>query len=134
MMMLAASLVLPLLAALALPAVSLAGPPEEPSGTMVFVDKVAEGLRQYHREADAEKRIEWLNKLAPTRDPRVGVVLGELQERWHAAPYRAPPDPGAAAITLLRAHYLPGADYKQVLGWWKRNEADLRRRAKRLPQ
>jgi hypothetical protein len=47
----------------------------------------------YQQDGDAGKRIEWLTRLAPTRDPRVAVVLGELQEQWHAAPCREPRTP-----------------------------------------
>jgi hypothetical protein len=77
-----------------------------------------------------------LTKLAPTHDPRVAVVFGELQEQWHAGPRHDPPDPGVAAIVLLHVHYLPagGGGNKQVFDWWKKNEADLRRRARRLPR
>jgi hypothetical protein len=39
-----------------------------------------------------------------------------------------------AAIVLLHVHYVPGGGggNKHVFDWWKKNEADLRRRAKRL--
>ena len=130
----------PRLAALALLAVlvplpAAAGPPDGVSGRMEFVDKVADGLRQYHAQSDAGKRIEWLTRLAPTVDPRVAVVLGELQEQWHTAPSREYPDSGVAAIVLLHVHYVPGGgDNKRIRDWWKQNEADLRRRAKELPR
>ena len=128
------ALSLPLLALLVAPAAA-AGPPEGLSGRMAFVDKVAAGLRQYHQEGDAGKRIEWLTRLAPTRDPRVAVVLGELWEHWYAAPSHEYPDPGVAADVLLHVHFVPGGgDKKRIRDWWKQNEADLRRRAKLLPK
>jgi hypothetical protein len=57
--------VLPLLFAMGQ---ALAGPPEKWSGKIVF-DEVADGLRKYRKETDTVKRIKWLEKLAPTRDP-----------------------------------------------------------------
>jgi hypothetical protein len=132
---LAASLALPLIALFGAVPPAAAGPPEGVSGRMVYVDKVAEGLRQYRREADLGKRIEWLTRLAPTHDPRVAVVLGELQEQFHAGPAALPPDPGVAANVLLHVHFVPGGgDNKRIRDWWTQNEADLRRRAARLPQ
>jgi hypothetical protein len=121
---------------LALPAPpAAAGPPEGVSGEMVFVDKVADGLRKYRAESDVGKRIERLTALAATRDPRVAVVLGELLERSQTAPQRESPDPGVAADVLLHVHYVPGGGgNKEVFDWWKKNEADLRRRAKLLPR
>jgi len=66
--------------------------------------------------------------LAPTRDPRVAVALGE-----------ALTDPASAvsvaAIQAIDSHY--GAvcfTLVEVGRWWEANEADLRRRAKELPR
>src|SRR4051794_8005929 len=69
-----------LLAALALltPGTAPAGPPEGASGKMAF-DSVAAGLRKYRKETDEAKRIRWLERLAPSKDPRVAVVLGEAR-------------------------------------------------------
>jgi len=72
-------LTLALLAGLA-PGKAVAGPPEAVSGRMVFVDKVAERLSRYRQEKDPEKPIGWPRKLAPSRDLRVAVALGELLE------------------------------------------------------
>ena len=58
---------------------ALAGPPEGVSGRIVL-DEVWDGLRQYRAEKDPERRIRLLEKLAPSRDPRVAVVLGEAME------------------------------------------------------
>src|SRR5690348_6758493 len=66
-----------LLAALAVSA--SAGPPEGVSGKVVF-DQVADGLRKYRAEKDKGRRLDWLKRLAPTHDPRVGVALGEALE------------------------------------------------------
>ena len=133
-----AGCVLPLLTALAplSPEKALGGPPEGVSGKMAFVDMVTDGLRQYRREADAGKRIKWLTKLAPTRDPRVAVVLGEAVEESDARPANVYPDPGVAAHVLLHVHYIPGGSGvgRTVRDWWDMNKADLHRRARLLPR
>ena len=74
--------VLPLLTVLALtlPGEAIAGPPEGVSGKMVL-DEVAEGLRRFRRDEDWIKRLRLLERLAPTQDPRVAVLLGELTEQ-----------------------------------------------------
>jgi hypothetical protein len=112
----------------------LAGPPEGPSGEMVL-DEVADGLRKYHKEKDTERRIDRLLELAPMSDPRVLVTLGE-----------ALGDPSmeirSLAVVLLASRdrhddrvwpYTPERR-EAVMAWWKENEAELRRRAKQLPQ
>ena len=43
----------------------------------MILDEVADGLRRYRMEKDEDKRAKWLEKLAPSRDPRVMVVIGE---------------------------------------------------------
>jgi len=130
----------PRLAALALLALlapwpAAAGPPERVSGRMVF-DEVAEGLRKYGKETDREKRIRWLRKLAPTGDVRVAVALGDA---WGDTDGGL----GTIAQNLLAEHYCPKGDepkshgamtWGRVTDWWKKNEADLRRRAKELPR
>jgi hypothetical protein len=110
----------------------------------MVLDEVAEGLRQYRKERDEEKRIAWLRRLAPSRDPRVAVELWEVFA-WvrgkRTAPIRK------VARDCLSDYYvtregrpLPevkpsdeqrGAD---VCSWWSKVGADLRRRAKELPQ
>jgi hypothetical protein len=116
------------------PSQALAGPPEVVSGRIVL-DKVMDGLRRYRRETDPEKRIRWLEKLAPSRDPRVAVVLGELFERGLLTARAVGPDPSVAAEVLLYVHYVPGGgDTRAIFDWWSANEADLRRRAKLLPE
>jgi hypothetical protein len=139
-----ATIALPLLAALAVVTPSGAGPPERPSGRMMF-DEVADGLRQYRKEQDEEKRIAWLRRLAPSHDPRVAVELWELFA-WVRGGKRT------AAIRqvardCLAEHYAtreggPLSGVKQsdeergpaVCSWWSRNGADVRRRARELPQ
>ena len=44
----------------------------------MVLDEVADGLRQYRKEANPEKRVGWLKKLAPTRDPRVAVQMAVI--------------------------------------------------------
>jgi hypothetical protein len=112
-----------------MPAKAVAELPDEGSGQMV-VDEVCEGLRQYRKEADWEKSRTLLQKLAPTRDPRVAVVLVEdmfkSEQRF------------ATCFLLLVEHYVPGglnpSSADQMMDWWKKNEADLRHQAEKLPQ
>jgi hypothetical protein len=115
-----------LLALLALPPATRAGPPEAPSGKMVR-DDVADGLLRYRRTTDPERRRALLRRLAPTGDPRVAVVLGEAL----AADGLAYPE-----IVLLAEFYLPSekrGSTDSVWDWWRDNEAELRRRAGQLP-
>jgi hypothetical protein len=122
-------LVLSLLPALALallvPGRAAAGPPDGPSGRMDF-DEVAGALRRYHREEDVAKRVVWLEKLAPTRDPRVALLIGEFP------PDDIPPTRYIALRRLLVRYYVPRGE--RLDRWWRDNEADLRRRAMQLPQ
>lgn len=109
-----------------------AGPPEKVVGAMTF-DTVADGLRRYQREKDGGRRLAWLKRLAPTRDVRVAVALGEALD-----------EPGGVlsgeAVVLLLAHYdigptSPLEDLKgAVRRWWKKNKAELTRRAAKLPR
>lgn len=126
--------VLPLLAVpmmlLALPGNAVAGPPEGVSGRMVF-DEVADGLRKYRKEKDPEKRIGWLEKLAPTKDPRVAMALyGLVRDRSQNIDLRN------EAVAIMVRYF--ASDYRLSLRdayyWWEANEADLRRRAKQLPE
>jgi hypothetical protein len=117
----------PALAALALllPAPAVAGPPEGVSGRMVF-DEVTDALRRYHRETDDDKRIAWLERLAPARDPRVALLI------WEYPPDEISPSQYIGLRRLLLRYYVPRGE---SLGhWWRANEADLRRRAKELPR
>jgi hypothetical protein len=127
MMMLVA---LALLATLAPSA--FAGPPDGASGQMVL-DEVADGVRQYRKETDSEKRIQWLEKLAPTRDPRVALTLAAALTD-HLAWFRR-------HASLLLLQYYDGrrliAIHEDTVDtaqcWLEKNEADLRRRARELP-
>jgi hypothetical protein len=120
-----ATVALPLLAALAVMAPSGAGPPERPSGRMAF-DAVADGLRRYAQETDDNKRIAWLEKLAPARDPRVALLI------WEYPPDDISPSQFIGLRRLLLRYYVPPGE--RLDRWWRENEADLRRRAKQLPQ
>jgi hypothetical protein len=114
------------LALLALPPATRAGPPEAPSGKMVR-DDVADGLLRYRRATDPEQRRALLRQLAATGDPRVAVVLGEALAANGFA-YQE--------IVLLAEFYLPPekrGSTDSVWDWWRANEAELRRRAERLP-
>jgi hypothetical protein len=64
-------------------------------------DAVVEGLRHYRQEDDHAKRIAWLRKLAPTRDPRVASVLEDCAaEGLKSACW-------VGASELLRRYYPP---------------------------
>jgi hypothetical protein len=112
----------------------VAGPPDGASGNMVL-DEVADGLRKYRKEKDPEKRAAWLERLAPSKDPRVALALGEAREESDRTVARA------ASIALFELYCPPGELETITLAslwvrtgdWWKANEADLRRRAKELP-
>jgi hypothetical protein len=130
--------VLPLLAVLTLvlPGKTVAGPPEGVSGKMVLQrDGVAEALWMYRQENDEEKRILRLVNLLRIRDPRVAVALGKALDD----PCDCVRTWGAIGIV----YYQMGVDIDSMPGegrmgrarkWWEQNEADLRRRAKQLPQ
>ena len=110
-----------------------AGPPEGMSGQMVLApDPVKDGLRQYRQARDQAARLALLQKLAPTRDPRVALVIWEEipQDRrihtiWECR-----------MVGLMNRHFVRGANGDgnelSVWDWWKANEADIRRRAKQL--
>ena len=128
-------LVLPLLAVLALlaPEKSVAGPSDGVSGRTVL-DQVEDGLRRYRAARTPTARVVWLRKLAPIRDARVAVALGEAISSENLEVSRC-------AIGLVFTHYEgdlpegtgPSPISGMVVQWWKTNEADLRRRAKLLP-
>jgi hypothetical protein len=133
-----------LLAALALvPARAVAGPPERPSGRTVL-DEVSEGLRKYRSEKDQGKRIDWLKKLAPSRDPRVAVELWQVFA--FASEKRSVAIRQVAKECLARYYVtqgerqladsgLPDAEWGPcVCGWWSKHGADMRRRAALLPR
>jgi hypothetical protein len=106
---------------------AVAGPSDLPPK----LDKVALELRQYRTEANPQKRIMQLENLAPTRDPRVAVVLGEAM--WANAPE------SGDAIGLLGKYFVRGARFRsrkvvRVSAWWEANEVVLRYRAKLLPR
>jgi hypothetical protein len=136
---------LPLFAALALlpPGRAVSAPPGRVSVKMVF-DEVAEGLRKYRKAKDPTKRLAWLENLAATGDPRVALALVAAANNqngddldceaadilwWHYA------GPDAASHRGLVNHNVipapPGTGFRP---WWKANEADVRRRAARLPR
>jgi hypothetical protein len=138
------SATLPLLAAMALamPGEASAGPPEGPSGKMVFVDIVRDGLREYRKEKDPGKRLAWLQELGATGDPRVALALVDAANNhngddldceaadelwWHYA--------GPDAVShrgILNRNCDSPPPRMSFRAWWKANEADLRRRAARL--
>ncbi len=94
-----------------LPGDCFAGPPGQPSTRMAFVDEVADGLRQYRKETDTNKRVRWLEKLALTRDPRVALLLGA---EWEACGKSVDgviqlSQEGLTSYGLLSRYYLPPA-------------------------
>ncbi len=114
---------------------TIAGPPEKASGKMVL-DEVAEGLRRYRKESNLAKRVDWLEKFAPTRDPRVAIALNEAIT---GASGQLPESMWFRVAYLLDDYYLRNTKFHSekhinLAGWWEANEADLRRRAKLLPR
>jgi hypothetical protein len=71
-----AEVVLPLLAFFVLSPTRgvVAAPPDERSSALKL-DKVADGLRRYQQQKSDAKRVEWLKRLAPSKDPRVFETL-----------------------------------------------------------
>jgi hypothetical protein len=105
---------------------AVAGPPERPAYRMTC-DEVADGLRRYRRERDPVRRQALLWKLAPVRDPRVAVALGEVLTSSEFA-YQE--------LVFLAEYHLPESkrgSTDAVWDWWRDNEAALRRRARELP-
>jgi hypothetical protein len=105
---------------------SVAGPPERPSGRMTC-DEVADALLRCRKEKDPGRRRALLWELAPLRDPRVALALGEVLA---SSDYPFP------EIRLLADYHLPEqqrGSTDAVWDWWRENEADLRRRARELP-
>jgi hypothetical protein len=94
-----AEVALPLFALLVLlPAANVvAGPPDERSSAMKL-DKVADGLRQYRQQKADDKRVEWLKRLAPSKDPRVKAAL-------EAAKSDSSNAVAEVAVELLADHY-----------------------------
>jgi hypothetical protein len=134
-----------LFAALALlsPGRAVAGPSEVVSGKMEF-DEVAEGLRKYHKEKDPKKRLAWLQRLGATGDPRVALALVDAANNQHGDDLDCEAadilwwryaSPDAASFRGLVGHDVikapPGKGFRP---WWMANEADIRRRAARLPR
>jgi hypothetical protein len=107
------------------PGKGVAGPPAGSSGKMV--DEVADGLRRYRMEKDEEKRWAWLERLAPTKDPRVAIAL------YEAAAEDSYLNSVLARFFVQGTPFQKGSHY-HVTDWWEANEANLRRRAKQLPQ
>jgi hypothetical protein len=123
-----------LLAAVALltPGKAVAAPPEGASGKMVL-DDVSEELRKYRKEKDPARRAALLKRLAPKRDARVAVLLGNAMKN--------PDRNGIEAAILFWQYQLPPAarkraapNYVEAAEWWEDHEADLRRRAAQLPR
>jgi hypothetical protein len=136
---------LPFFAALALLSRgrAVAGPPERPS-VKVLSDDVAAGLRKCRKEKDPQKRLAWLQTLAATGDPRVAIALVEAANNqngddldceaadllwWHYASPDAASHRGRVNLNVIPPP--PGKGFRP---WWKANEADIRRRAARLPR
>lgn len=123
----------------------VAGPPEWLTGKgMLAFDGVSEGLRKCRQEKDPKKRLACLQTLGATGDPRVALALVD------AANNRNGDDLDCEAADVLWWYYASpaAADHRGRVNqdipspprgkgfrpWWKENEADVRRRAARLPK
>ena len=135
------------LAALALlsPGWVVAGPPERGTGKLMLVsDEVSEGLRKCRQEKDPKKRLALLQTLGAMGDPRVALALVDAANNqngddldceaadilwWH---YASPDAASRRGIVNRQALKAPrGSSFR---AWWKKNEADVRRRAALLPR
>jgi hypothetical protein len=116
---------------------AVAGPPQEVSGKMAL-DEVEDGLRRYRKETDERKRIKWLRKLAPSRDPRVAVALGEAMYDRSEVVMAAAATAFFQEFTQFRGTgvmpFNPAGRKEWALMWWKKNEPELRCRAAQLPR
>jgi hypothetical protein len=111
----------------------LAGPPEGVSGKMVM-DEISEALLRYRLEPNGKKRFVLLERLAPIQDARVTVALVQAmldEDR---------PGEKMRLASLIGNWHLQNKEWVTancptvVNLWWKKNEADIRRRAKQLPK
>jgi hypothetical protein len=120
-----------------------ASPPERPLDRMVL-DQVADGLRRYARRDGRgdERRVEWLKKVAPAKDPRVVIALAELvfdgqtlavrdeaalvlwKHHIRRAGATGLMPSGAAALEALRS---------RIRDWWSVQGEGYRLAAKQLP-
>jgi hypothetical protein len=107
---------------------AVAGPPEAASGRLVL-DVVGPGLERYYKEKDPENRLKLLERLAPTRDPRVAVLLAGFLEGPDFDIVLA-----IAALDVLGRHFVPSyrPGHDEVIVWWRDHKSDLRRRAAQL--
>jgi hypothetical protein len=103
--------------------------PDLTSSRQVVLDRAGAQLDRYRRETNPAKRAALLRGLAPSRDPRVAVALGEaLADRSLAV--------RVAATYGLLNHHLPAPvergteqHMEAVDRWWKANQGRLRRAA-----
>ena len=123
--------VLPLL----LPGKAVAGPPEGVSGKMVL-DEVADLLKKYRMERNDTHRIRLLRTLFKFSDLRAVIAVGEALND-------SSKEVRQAAVQIVLFGYggisygiraIPSQFEQVAQRWWEKNEADLRRRAKQLPQ
>jgi hypothetical protein len=134
-----------LVLALLSPGAAVAGPPEGVSGKLKTAsDEVSEGLRGYRKEKSPEKRLARLQKLAATGDPRVALALVDAANNQNGDDldceaadvlwwYYASPD-AANHRPVANPDIVSPPPGKGFRTWWKANEADIRRRAARLPR
>jgi hypothetical protein len=124
---------------------ALPGPPERATGKLMLVsDDVLEGLRNYRQEKDPKKRLAWLQTFGATGDPRVALALVDAANNqngddldceaadvlwWYYASPDAASHRGRANSDVVSPP--PGKGFRP---WWKANEADVHRRAARLPR
>jgi hypothetical protein len=103
--------------------------PDLTSSQQVVLDRAGARLERYHQETNPAKRAALLRGLAPSRDPRVAVALGEaLADRSLAV--------RVAATYGLLNHHLPAPveggteqHMKAAARWWKANQDRLGRHA-----
>ena len=100
-----------ILLAPSLPVKSVARPPEGVSGKIVL-DEVADGLRRYQAEKDEGKVcLDILKRLAPTRDPRVGMALAYRFDTGKRLQIHRRGDNLDQVSQLLEEYFLPPHSY-----------------------
>jgi hypothetical protein len=77
----------------------------EPTG--MTPEEVAKELRRFHKETDKQKGLDILTRLAPTRDPRVGLALASRFEAERRRTFHYQGDELDTVTQLLSAYYLP---------------------------
>ncbi|HWG44396.1 MAG TPA: hypothetical protein VN688_16580 [Gemmataceae bacterium] len=103
-------------------------------GSSEVRDEVIEKIDCFRRESDLKKRRDLAKQLGPIHDARVTLALMEVVLQEDAEPGLL-----VVASSMLVHHHIPEKDWGAAKYWticrlwWEKNEADVRRRANKLP-